>query len=178
MAMSESDSDSELHNPSSAPKISEDESKITRRRPRTPNYGLDHETGAAEQDKQCAVAALAHFNQEAASTLGVTYELVKAGLSAAFMPGNLQPGFFYHTNFTAKPANCTDGSQTVLFFAELYEPYREPPRVTVCCILGPADNVGLGYNGCENCGPGPPVIHHPVGGFYPGAGLCPLSPLP
>ena len=146
----------------------EDESKITRRRPRTPNYGLDHETGAAEQDKQCAVAALAHFNQEAASTLvsafadscsllvpfsimlltislfdwvqGVTYELVKAGLSVAFMPGNLQPGFFYHTNFTAKPANCTDGSQTVLFFAELYEPYREPPRVTVCCILGPADN--------------------------------------
>ena len=70
---------------------------------------------------------------------GVPYELVKAGMSAAFMPGHLQPAFLYHSNFTAKPTNCTDGTQTVLFFSELYEPYGEPPRVTMCCILGPAD---------------------------------------
>ena len=47
----------------------EDESKIMRRRPRTSNYGFDHKKGAAEQDNQCAVAALAHFNQQAASKL-------------------------------------------------------------------------------------------------------------
>uniref|UniRef100_A0A7C8YEZ3 DUF3615 domain-containing protein n=1 Tax=Opuntia streptacantha TaxID=393608 RepID=A0A7C8YEZ3_OPUST len=95
--------------------------------------------------------------------MGVTYELVEAGESTGFM--HEKEGFMFHLNFLAKPTKCTDESETMLFFGEVWEIYPEEPRVTNCCILGSADAVCSGTNGCGACRP---VIHHPAEGFYVG----------
>ena len=44
----------------------------------------------------------------------------------------------YHFNFLAKPTNCVDDSETMLFFGELWKIYPLEPQVTNCCILGSA----------------------------------------
>lgn len=99
--------------------------------------------------------------------MGVTYELVEAGESTAFM--HAKKGFVYHFNFLAKPTKCTDDSETMLFFGEVWEFYPGGPHVTNCCILGSADAVCSGTNGCGACRP---VIHHPAEGFYVGEEQC------
>ncbi|KAJ8421355.1 hypothetical protein Cgig2_013337 [Carnegiea gigantea] len=118
-------------------------------------YDSDLEEAYADQCNVCAVSAVAHFNEVATSKMGVTYELVEAGERTAFM--HAKKGFVYHFNFLAKPTKCTDDSETMLFFGEVWEFYPGGPHVTNCCILGSADAVCSGTNGCGGCRP---VIHH------------------
>ncbi|KAJ8442424.1 hypothetical protein Cgig2_018701 [Carnegiea gigantea] len=64
----------------------------------------------ADQCDRCAVTTLNHFNQLAASNMGVTYEFVKAGCSTGFM--HREQGLIFHCNFLAKPIKCSDDSET------------------------------------------------------------------
>ncbi|KAJ8433728.1 hypothetical protein Cgig2_019796 [Carnegiea gigantea] len=129
-------------------------------------YDSDLEEAYIDQCNVCAVSAVAHFNKVAASK-GVTYELVETGESTTFM--HAKKGFVYHFNFLAKPTKCTDDSETMLFCGEVWEFYRGGPCVTNCCILGSADAICSGTDGCGACHP---MIHHPAEGFYVGEEQC------
>ncbi|KAJ8442420.1 hypothetical protein Cgig2_018697 [Carnegiea gigantea] len=77
---------------------------------------FDTQKAYADQCDRCAVTTLNHFNQLAASNMGVTYELVKAGRSTGFM--HREQGLIFHCKFLAKPIKCSGDSETVLFFGE------------------------------------------------------------
>ena len=64
------------------------------------------------------------------------YELVEVGDVSGFPRG--MEGYWYHTNFKAKPKNAPE-AESELFFAELKKCYAQSVRCVKCCILGPMD---------------------------------------
>jgi len=60
--------------------------------------------------------------------------VVDTGVSVGFM--HKVQGVVYHSNFHVIAANAPPGTPTLVLFAELWEIYPYPPRVTSCSILG------------------------------------------
>ncbi|KAJ8434746.1 hypothetical protein Cgig2_001949 [Carnegiea gigantea] len=105
-----------------------------------PDYSIKENPESLEFEKLCreyVEIALKFFNKSKQAKKVGEYELVEVGDVSGFDRG--MEGFWYHTNFKAKPKNASE-AEAELFFAELNHRYPQRVKCVKCCILGPIDS--------------------------------------